>query len=63
VAATSSPSSSASTCCGAAEDGATFLLNSIYGPDEVWDHLPRLVQKQIIEKKLKFYVIDGYGGR
>jgi pyruvate-ferredoxin/flavodoxin oxidoreductase len=44
----------------AAEDGATFLLNSIYGPDEVWDHLPRLVQKQIIEKKLKFYVIDGY---
>ncbi|MGA2723994.1 MAG: pyruvate:ferredoxin (flavodoxin) oxidoreductase [Bryobacteraceae bacterium] len=44
----------------AAEDGATFLLNSIYGPGEVWDHLPRLVQKQIIEKKLKFYVIDGY---
>ena len=46
----------------AAEPGATFLLNSIYGPDEVWDHLPRLVQKQIIEKKLKFYVIDGYDG-
>jgi pyruvate-ferredoxin/flavodoxin oxidoreductase len=44
----------------AAENGATFLLNSIYGPDEVWDHLPRLVQKQIIDKKLKFYVIDGY---
>jgi pyruvate-ferredoxin/flavodoxin oxidoreductase len=44
----------------AAEPGATFLLNSIYGPDEVWDHLPRLVQKQIIDKKLKFYVIDGY---
>ncbi len=44
----------------AAEHGATFLLNSIYGPDEVWDHLPRLVQKQIIDKKLKFYVIDGY---
>ena len=20
--------------------GATFLLNSPYGPDEVWDHLP-----------------------
>jgi pyruvate-ferredoxin/flavodoxin oxidoreductase len=44
----------------AAENGATFLLNSAYGPDEVWDHLPRLVQRQIIDKKLKFYVIDGY---
>ena len=44
----------------AAEEGATFLLNSPYGPDEVWDHLPRLVQRQIIAKKLKFYVIDAY---
>jgi len=44
----------------AAEPGATFLLNSIYSPEEVWDHLPRSTQKQIIEKKLKFYVIDGY---
>ena len=44
----------------AAETGATFLLNSAFGPDEVWDHLPRLVQSQIIGKKLKFYVIDGY---
>jgi len=44
----------------AAEPGATFLLNSIYGPDEVWDHLPRTVQQQIIDKKLKFYVIDAY---
>ena len=43
-----------------AEPGATFLLNSAFGPDEVWDRLPRLVQRQIIEKKLKFYVIDGY---
>ncbi|MDR3697981.1 MAG: pyruvate:ferredoxin (flavodoxin) oxidoreductase [Candidatus Sulfopaludibacter sp.] len=43
-----------------AEPGATFLLNSTFGADEVWDHLPRLVQRQIIEKKLKFYVIDGY---
>jgi len=40
--------------------GATFLLNSVYGPDEVWDHLPRIVQQHIIDKKLKFYVIDGY---
>ncbi len=44
----------------AAEPGATFLLNSPYGPDEVWDHLPRAVQEQIIGKKLKFYVVDGY---
>ena len=44
----------------AAEPGAVFLLNSPFGPDEVWDHLPRTVQKQIIEKKLRFYVIDGY---
>jgi pyruvate-ferredoxin/flavodoxin oxidoreductase len=44
----------------AAEPGATFLLNSTYNKDEVWARLPRTVQRQIIEKKLKFYVIDGY---
>ena len=38
--------------------GATFLLNSPYGPDTVWDHLPRSVQQQIIDKNLKFFVID-----
>jgi pyruvate-ferredoxin/flavodoxin oxidoreductase len=43
-----------------AEPGATFLLNSPFGPDEVWDKLPLLVQHQILDKKLKFYVIDGY---
>jgi len=43
-----------------AEPGATFLLNSPYGADEVWDHLPAEVQKQIIDKKLKFYVVDAY---
>ena len=41
-----------------ARPGATFLLNSPYGPDEVWDRLPRDAQHQIIDKKLKFYVID-----
>jgi pyruvate-ferredoxin/flavodoxin oxidoreductase len=40
--------------------GAVFLLNSIYGPDEVWSNLPKEVQKAIIEKDLQFYVIDGY---
>ncbi|MFQ5847927.1 MAG: pyruvate:ferredoxin (flavodoxin) oxidoreductase [Candidatus Methylomirabilales bacterium] len=44
----------------AAEPGATFLLNSPYGPEEVWDHLPRSVQERIINKKLRFFVIDGY---
>jgi pyruvate-ferredoxin/flavodoxin oxidoreductase len=43
-----------------AQPGATFLLNSLYGPDQVWDHLPKTVQRQIIEKRLKFYVIDAY---
>ncbi len=43
-----------------AEPGATFLLNSPYGPDEVWDQLPRTIQKEIIDKKLRFYVVDGY---
>ncbi len=44
----------------AAEPGATFLLNAPYGPGEVWDHLPRKVQDEIIRKRLRFYVIDGY---
>ncbi|MEK7249192.1 MAG: 2-oxoacid:acceptor oxidoreductase family protein, partial [Bacteroidota bacterium] len=39
---------------------STFLLNSFYGPDQVWDQLPRHIQQQIIDKKIKFYVIDGY---
>ncbi len=42
-----------------AQEGATLLLNSPYGVDEVWDQLPRLVQGKIISKKLKLYVIDG----
>jgi pyruvate-ferredoxin/flavodoxin oxidoreductase len=40
--------------------GGTFLLNSPYGADEVWDHLPRAVQEQLITKRAKFYVIDAY---
>ena len=45
---------------GTAQEGATFLLNSPYGPDEVWNYLPRPVQEQIIAKNLRFYVIDAY---
>ncbi|MGA3212879.1 MAG: pyruvate:ferredoxin (flavodoxin) oxidoreductase, partial [Terriglobales bacterium] len=54
-----------------AEPGSTFLLNSPFAADEVWDHLPRTVQQQVISKSLKFHVIDavkvaretGMGGR
>ena len=54
-----------------AEPGAVFLLNSTFGPDEVWDNLPRSTQRAMVEKKLKFYVVDavevaraaGMGGR
>jgi pyruvate-ferredoxin/flavodoxin oxidoreductase len=40
--------------------GGTFLLNSSYGPEEVWDHLPQSVQAQLIAKRAQFYVIDAY---
>jgi pyruvate-ferredoxin/flavodoxin oxidoreductase len=54
-----------------AAKGGVFLLNSPYGPDQVWDKLPITIQREIIEKELKFYVIDavsiaketGMGGR
>ncbi len=43
-----------------AEPGATFLLNSPYGPDEVWDKLPRTIQKEIVDKHIKMYVADAF---
>jgi pyruvate-ferredoxin/flavodoxin oxidoreductase len=51
--------------------GGTFLLNTANSKDEVWNKLPRIMQEQIIKKKVKFYVIDaisvaratGMGGR
>ena len=43
---------------GRAADGGTFLLNSPFGPDEVWSRIPVEVQSQIIDKRLRFYVID-----
>ncbi len=43
-----------------AQEGATFLLNSPYSKEETWDKLPKKVQQEIIDKKLKFYVIDAY---
>jgi len=44
----------------AAAPGAVFLLNSPHGPEEIWQHLPKTTQQTIINKKLQFYVIDGY---
>jgi len=52
-------------------DGGTFLLTSMYDKENVWENLPAKVRKQIIDKKLKFYIIDavriaediGLGGR
>ncbi|MDO3378014.1 pyruvate:ferredoxin (flavodoxin) oxidoreductase [Geoalkalibacter halelectricus] len=41
-----------------AKQNATFLLNSPFGKDEVWDKLPLEVQQRIIDKKLKVYVIN-----
>ena len=54
-----------------AAPGGTFLLNTPFGPDLVWQHLPESVQRGIQDKKLRFFVIDasavahacGMGGR
>jgi pyruvate-ferredoxin/flavodoxin oxidoreductase len=43
-----------------AQPGGVFLVNSLYGPEEIWDKLPQEVQKDILEKKLKFYTINAY---
>jgi pyruvate-ferredoxin/flavodoxin oxidoreductase len=40
------------------KQGGTFLLNSPYSAAEIWDRLPVQIQKGIIEKEVKFYVID-----
>lgn len=43
-----------------AVEGASFLLNTAASTEEVWDTLPENVQKTLIEKKMKFYIIDAY---
>ena len=43
----------------AAMPGAVFLLNSPYSAAEVWDHLPKTTQDEMLRKKIEFYVIDG----
>ncbi|MCB9063071.1 MAG: pyruvate:ferredoxin (flavodoxin) oxidoreductase [Halobacteriovoraceae bacterium] len=41
-----------------ADENAIFLLNAPYSKDEVWDHLPKEIQQTIIDKKLRFFIID-----
>ena len=43
-----------------ARPGATFLLNSPYGADEVWEHLPGGVQRALVDKGIDFWVIDAF---
>ena len=38
--------------------GGTFLLNSPFSKEEIWDKLPKKMQEGIIEKEAKFYVVD-----
>jgi pyruvate-ferredoxin/flavodoxin oxidoreductase len=40
--------------------GASVLLNAPFAPSEVWNHLPRKFQQQVIEKRLRVFVIDAY---
>lgn len=41
-----------------AENGATLLLNTPYPTEEVWNHLPKKIQEEIVYKQLKLYVIN-----
>ena len=43
-----------------AAPGGIFLLNSPAAADRVWDELPREAQTQILDKRLRVYVIDAY---
>ncbi len=43
-----------------AQVGATFLLNTALPKDKIWDTLPREVQQSLLDKKIKFYIIDAY---
>ena len=45
----------------AAAEEATFLLNTPFGPDEIWNQLPLSMQQQIVNKRIRLYVINAYG--
>jgi len=40
------------------QDGGVFLVNTPWTKEELWDNLPKTVQKHIIDKKVKLYTID-----
>jgi len=40
------------------DQGGTFLLTTTFDKDQVWDNLPAQVQKDLVNKKAKFYIID-----
>jgi pyruvate-ferredoxin/flavodoxin oxidoreductase len=42
------------------QPGGTFLLNCPLPTEQVWDALPAQVQKQLIDRRANFYVIDAY---
>ena len=42
----------------AAKPNSVFLLASPYSAAEVWNHMPDEVEQAIIDKKIRFYVID-----
>jgi pyruvate-ferredoxin/flavodoxin oxidoreductase len=42
-----------------AKPGGVFLLNSPFNPETTWSRLPELLKQQILDKQLKFYVING----
>lgn len=39
-------------------EGGIFLLNTPYSKEEAWNHFPKTLQQQIIDKKARVYVID-----
>ena len=40
--------------------GGAFLLNTPFGPERVWEQLPESAQRQIIEKRVRCFVIDAH---
>jgi pyruvate-ferredoxin/flavodoxin oxidoreductase len=40
------------------EEGGTFLLTTSFNAKQIWAELPNQVQKTLIQKKAKFYIID-----
>ena len=43
-----------------AAPGATFLLNSPFGPEQTWQHLPEQTRRRIVDLGIRFLVVDGY---